>query len=127
MKLDNYILKTLNSDQLSINFIALDEGKAIGMCNLLAYDGISKDLSPWITDLVVDKYYQSHGIGGKLLDVATKKARDLNYDSLYLFVLEPKLQDYYTKKGFKTIGKDVFDAHGIKYDVHVMQKNIGNL
>jgi N-acetylglutamate synthase-like GNAT family acetyltransferase len=78
------------------------------MCSLRKNDGIRPDLEPWLGSLVVDKDYQGLKVGQQLIDTVKSKACNLGYKKLYLFTLDPKIPAYYSKLGWKEIGKDEF-------------------
>lgn len=107
----------LNYDKLPITFVALDNGKPIGMCSLRGNDGIRPDLIPWLASLVIDTAYQKQGIGEMLIRATKKKAYELGFSKLYLFTFDPNLPSYYSRFGFEKIGMDEFQEH----EVTVMQ------
>lgn len=90
----------LNSNLLPLTFVALKQQEPIGMCSLLSNDGILKELSPWLAALVVDKNYQTLGIGSQLIKKTLEKAKELHFDKVYLFCDNHKLEEYYKKFGF---------------------------
>jgi GNAT superfamily N-acetyltransferase len=102
----------LNED-LPLAYIALYDQIPVGTCSLQLNDGIRPDLKPWLGDLVVDPKYQKQGIGKMLLDAATKKAKKLGFEKLYLFTFDPAISEYYQRLGWKKIGMDEFKSHTV--------------
>ncbi|HGF1596936.1 TPA: GNAT family N-acetyltransferase, partial [Legionella pneumophila] len=76
-------------------------------------EDIRPDLGPWIGDLVVDPKYQKQGIGKILVDAAVEKAKELGFEKLYLFALDPTIPEYYRRLGWKKIGMDEFKSHPV--------------
>ena len=103
----------MNDQALPITFVALDGDLPVGMCSLRENDGIRPDLTPWLADVVVDPKYQKQGIGKMLVDVAAKKAKDLDFEKLYLFTFDPTIPEYYECLGWKKIGMDEFKSHPV--------------
>lgn len=93
---------------MPLTYIALDDEIPVGSCTLELNSGIRPDLGPWIGDLVVAPKYQKQGIGKMLLDATTSKAAELGICKLYLFTFDPTIPEYYTKLGWKKIGRDEF-------------------
>jgi N-acetylglutamate synthase-like GNAT family acetyltransferase len=85
----------MNDKDLPITFIALD------------------DLTPWLGSLVVDPKYQKQGIGKMLIDVTVDKAKELGFEKLYLFAIDPTIPEYYQRLGWKKIGVDEFKSHPV--------------
>ncbi len=98
---------------LLITFIALDGDVPSGMCSLRENDGIRLDLTPWLGPLVVDPKYQKQGIGKMLIDVTVDKAKELGFEKLYLFAIDPTMPEYYQRLGWKKIGMDEFKSHPV--------------
>lgn len=103
----------LNDNSLPLTYIALYEGKPIGMCSLRNNDGFPSDFSPWLGSLVVDPAYQKRGVGKQLIDAAKKKASSLGFQKLYLFTFDLEVVDYYTRLGWGKIGIDEFKGHPV--------------
>ncbi len=110
----------LSDTLLPITFVAFDEDKLVGGVSLRGNDGIRPDLTPWLGSLVVDSTYQKRGIGKLLIDVTKQKARELNFEKLYLFAFDPTLPAYYARYGFNKLGMDDFRGH----PVHVMEATL---
>jgi len=62
---------------------------------------------------VVDPKYQNQGIGRQLIEVVKDKAKQLDFQKLYLFALGPKIPDYYSRLGWVKIGMDEFKGHPV--------------
>lgn len=83
------------------------------MCPLRDNDGIRPGITPWLGSLVVDPDYQRQGIAKQLMDATKQKARELGFNTLYLFALDPAVSDYYARQGWQKIGMDVFREHPV--------------
>jgi GNAT superfamily N-acetyltransferase len=105
------------NDFMPLAYVALYNEIPVGSCTLQLNDGIRPDLSPWLGDLVIDPKYQRQGIGKMLVDIATKKAKELGFEKLYLFTFDPTIPKYYEQFGWKKIGMDEFKS----YPVTVME------
>ncbi|MDF3054976.1 MAG: acetyltransferase [Gammaproteobacteria bacterium] len=101
----------LNDQNLPITFVSLDGQLPVGMCSLRESAGIRPDITPWLGSLAVDSKYQKQGIGKMLIDVAALKAKQLGFEKLYLFAVDPTLPEYYERLGWKKIGMDEFKSH----------------
>lgn len=102
--------KHCNDDQLPITLVAFKDGNAVGMCSLREQDGIREDLKPWLGSLVVDSKFQGQGIAVELIEAIKQKAKRMNYKELFLFTFDETLPNYYSKLGWETIGRDIFQS-----------------
>jgi len=102
----------INHD-MPLTYIALHDEIPVGSCTLELQGGIRPVLGPWIGDLVIDPHHQKRGIGKMLIDVAIQKAKDLNFEKLYLFTFDPKIVQYYEYLGWRKIGIDTFKSHPV--------------
>jgi N-acetylglutamate synthase-like GNAT family acetyltransferase len=98
----------LNEDSLPLTFVAFEEDVPVGMCSLRINDGLKSELTPWMGSLVIDPVYQRRGIAKILMEATKAKAKELGFEKLYLFAFDPTLPNYYTRHGWKTIGRDEF-------------------
>lgn len=103
----------LNEDSLPITLVAFEEDQTVGMCSLRVNDGIRPDLMPWLGSLVVDPKYQKRGIGKILMEMTKIKAKELGFNKLHLFALDPTLPDYYSRHGWVKAGLDEFKTHPV--------------
>lgn len=103
------------NDEVSFNVITvlnvIDEIKEIGIDNTYIYDdGIVKGMARYSTkngefqfcELYIEPFFQNQGIGSALMDFVEEKAKELNFKSMYLLVLEknPEAMKLYERKGF---------------------------
>ena len=116
-RVEQNFLKHLNENIMPLTFIALENGNPVGMCSLRENDGIRPDLMPWLGSLVVDPAFQQQGIGKMLMDMTKQKAKILGFETLYLFVFDPTIPNYYERLGWQKIGMDEFKG----YPVTVME------
>ncbi len=107
-----------NSDRIPLTFLYLsEEGQPLAMASLRENDGIRPDIGPWLGSVYVDPHARCQGIGSRLVREIQNKARELGYESIYLFTYEDTLPAWYSRLGWSEIGKD--SCHG--NDVTVMQ------
>lgn len=111
-EIESWYHEWLNHD-MPLAYIALYDGIPVGACSLQLNDGIRPDLAPWLGDLVVDPKYQKQGIGKMLVDAVVEKAKELGFEKLYLFALDPTIPEYYKRLGWKKIGMDEFKFHAV--------------
>ena len=98
----------LHEDSLPLTLVAFEEDLPVGMCSMRINDGLKSELTPWLGSLVVDPAYQKRGIGKILMEATKVKGKELGFEKLYLFTADPTLPEYYTRHGWKTIGRDEF-------------------
>lgn len=103
----------LNSDELPVTFVAIDDNKPIAMASLRINDGIRHELTPWLGGLVVHPDHRRNGVGEKLVDLTKICAKKLGHEKLYLFALDPTLPNWYTRLGWKYLGMDKFNHHPV--------------
>lgn len=108
-EIESFYLNEMEAEELPITFVALDNGIPIGMCSLSANDGIRPDLTPWLASAFVDEAYRGTGVGKQLVMAILKQARTLGFPSLYLYIFEQSLSDYYARFGFQQIAVDTYD------------------
>ncbi len=102
----------LNVDSLPLAYIALIDGKPVGMCSLRINYGLF-DLAPWLGSLFVEPLLRGQGIGEKLIQVVTKKACSMGYPKLYLLTFDETLPNWYIKLGWKLIGMNELNGHPV--------------
>lgn len=103
----------LNDEKLPLALVARENNKLVGMCSLQMNDGIRPDLFPWLGDVCVDPEYQNQGVGKLLVRAAIEKVREMGFESLYLFIFEESLVEYYQKLGWRKIGADEYEGHAV--------------
>lgn len=107
--MQNILSTYLHDDRLPLAFVALCDGKPVGMCRLRADGELHPECSPRISSLVVAPAYQQHGIGRMLMDATVAKARELGFKKIYLFVVEPLVFAWYVRLGWQKIGEDAYN------------------
>lgn len=103
----------LNDTTIPLTFVAYCNEQPVGMCSLRENDGIRPDLMPWLGSLVVDPNYHKNGIGKQLIDAAKQKAKDLGFETLFLFAYDPTIPNYYQKLGWVRVGVESFKGHQV--------------
>lgn len=104
----------LNTEQLPITYIALQDGKPVGTSSLRITDGIRPDLMPWLASLFVLPEYRGKGIAQALIETVKHKAQQLKYPTLYLLAFDQSIPQWYAKLGWQIIGDDFLHHHPIK-------------
>ncbi len=102
-----------NADAMPLTYVALHEGKAVGMCSLRENDGIRPDLTPWLGSLAVHEAYRGQGIARQLVEVIKQEAKKFGFNTLYLFAFDHTIPDYYQSLGWEIIGTDQFKEHPV--------------
>ena len=103
----------LNHQFETTSFIALCDEIPVGFCTFKLKEEFRPDLGPWLADVVVAPKYQKQGIGKMLIDVTVDKAKELGFEKLYLFAIDPTMPEYYQRLGWKKIGMDEFKSHPV--------------
>ena len=93
-------------DETSFHFLATTcDGKHVGTARLLTNGQIGR--------MAVLVEYRGFGIGQRLLESAIAKARELNYERIFLHAQTHAL-DFYARSGFEAFGPE-FDDAGIPH------------
>lgn len=109
----------LNRDELPINFVALDGAKILGSASLRRQDMNTRtDLSPWLGSVYVAAEHRRRGIGAELVAAVEAKARELGFDTLYLWT--PDKEHFYARLGWKVIDRTEYRHE----NAVVMQKRL---
>lgn len=103
----------LNTEQLPLTFVALQENKPVGMCSLRVNDGIRPELMPWLGSLVVCPSHQKQGIAKQLINRTKKEAQILGFKTLYLLAFDSTIPEYYCRLGWRPIGMDELKGHPV--------------
>lgn len=74
-------------DRLPQTFVAIDEGRAVGMYQLSMVDDLAgrPDIYPWLVNVYVDKAERGKNICRQLMETVKEKAKDAGIDELYLY------------------------------------------
>lgn len=100
-KVKVYMQQSLNSSQLPITLIALEEKEVVGTCQLSMNDlDVRPQYYPWLINLSVIETKQGKGIGLALVKNAIEEAKRLNYQELYLYT---EHKGFFEKLGFEFI------------------------
>lgn len=100
-----------NQSEIPLTILYLNkEGQPEGMASLRKNDGIRPDAGPWLASVYVEPNARRKGLGSWLVRQIQNKARELEYEKIYLLTYEQTLPKWYTQLGWKTIGQDV--CHG---------------
>lgn len=107
------LMKHINKDQLPLTFVALHEGKPVGMASLRNNDGIRSDLTPWLGSLVVHPDFQNLGIGKKLIEHVKNHAKKNKYGKLYLLAFDETIPGWYAALGWERLEDDQLFGHPV--------------
>lgn len=100
-KLKVYMQHSLNSTQLPITLIALDNKVVVGTCQLSMNDlDVRPQYYPWLVNLSVDESRQGKGTGTSLVKEAISEAKRLGFHELYLYT---EHEGFFEKLGFEFI------------------------
>lgn len=111
------LLAHANHDKMPMTYVAIDQGKPIGMASLRENDGIRPDLAPWLGSVVVDPHFRKQKVGERLIRAIKNQAKVFGYDMLYLLAFDQTLPSWYSRLGWQMIGTDQLFGH----PVNVMQ------
>jgi GNAT superfamily N-acetyltransferase len=88
-------------------FLAHRGGTYLGSTCLIANDLEARpQYAPWIAALWVEESHRRLGIAAALMNQAAKAAAGLGFDKVYLCAV-PEKTDFYLKRGFAVLEKDV--------------------
>ena len=107
------LIKHSNADKMTMTFVALSEGKPIGMASLRENDGIQPDLIPWLGSLVVHPAYRKRKVGEMLIEAIKNQARYFGHEKIYLLAFDSTIPDWYAKLGWEKIGTDQLFNHPV--------------
>jgi GNAT superfamily N-acetyltransferase len=80
-------------------------GKIIGLLHLILYpDVMFGDWNSHIIFLLVDKDYRRKGIGSKILEKATERAKEQGSVEIHVDTIYPEAERFYRERGFKDDG-----------------------
>ena len=109
-------------------FVAEQDGFLIAYCelDLMAIHPISKLNSAEMTILYVSEHFHGQGIGKALLTETENILKPLTYSSYWLscYIENIKAVQFYTKKGFSSIGTTYFSMGDNQYENLIFQKEI---
>ncbi len=100
-----------NSNTMPIAFVALCNGKAVGMACLRKTDGIRPGVAPWLGSLVINPKYRGQQIGEALINTVKDQAKNLGHQILYLLAFDPTIPSWYRRLGWQLIGDDELFGH----------------
>ncbi len=111
------LLAHSNHDKMPMTYVALYQGKPIGMASLRENDGIRPDLIPWLGSVVVDPAFRKQKVGERLIRAIKNQAKVFGYNMLYLLAFDQTIPEWYSRLGWEMIGTDKL----FEYPVSVMQ------
>jgi N-acetylglutamate synthase-like GNAT family acetyltransferase len=98
------------SDALPRVMLAEEDGNLLGSVNLVVCDcSVRPDLTPWLAQLFIAPEHRKLGAGATLVRAAQDSARDLGFQTLYLFT-SGTLPNYYRSLGWWEM--ETFPYHG---------------
>lgn len=98
----NGLQEHCNDCKLPITYVALKGNDFLGTFSLRQCDLHSHShLTPWIGGVLVPSEKRNQGIGSLLVKEGEAQAREMGFDSLYLFT--PNKAPWYTKLGWSTV------------------------
>ena len=135
--LAHYMRQAFNAEQIeaelaemtSIFLIASIDDKAAGYAKLNAESieqGITAKRPIELSRLYSHQKYLGKGVGQNLMDVCFNYAKAHDHDVMWLGVWEynPRAQAFYTKNGFREVGKHTFQLGNDPQTDLLMQKDL---
>jgi GNAT superfamily N-acetyltransferase len=107
------LAKHSNRNQMPMTFVAVCDGKPIGMASLRENDGIRPGLIPWLGGLVVNPDYRGCGIGNRLLEAVKSQARLFGHNKIFLLAFDKTIPNWYAKLGWNDIGVDQLNGYPV--------------
>jgi predicted N-acetyltransferase YhbS len=104
----------LNSENLPLTFVAIDNNEPIAMVSLRDNDGIRDDLTPWLGSLIVHPHYRGQEIGESLINMTKEQTKKRGYTELYLLTLDPTIHEWYGRLGWHYIAMDKLYHHPVR-------------
>jgi diamine N-acetyltransferase len=117
------------ADPNSIFLIAELDGKPAGYAKLIVGSiepGITADRPIELSRLYSHQEYLGKGVGQNLMDACFELAENNDHDVMWLGVWEfnPRAQRFYTRNGFRQVGKHTFQLGTDPQTDLLMQKEI---
>lgn len=135
--LNHYMRQAFNLEQIaaeltddnSIFLIAEIDGKPAGYAKLIVEsteDGITATRPIELSRLYSHQEYLGKGVGQNLMDACFEHAKTHGHDIMWLGVWEynPRAQAFYTKNGFREVGKHTFQLGSDPQTDLLMQREL---
>lgn len=135
--LNHYMRQAFNLEQIaaeltddnSIFLIAEIDGKPAGYAKLIVEsteDGITATRPIELSRLYSHQEYLGKGVGQNLMDACFEHAKTHGHDIMWLGVWEynPRAQAFYTKNGFRQVGKHTFQLGSDPQTDLLMQREL---
>ncbi len=135
--LNHYMRQAFNLEQIaaeltddnSIFLIAEIDGKPAGYAKLIVEsteDGITATRPIELSRLYSHQEYLGKGVGQNLMDACFEHAKTHGHDIMWLGVWEynPRAQAFYTKNGFREVGKHTFQLGSDPQTDLLMQRDL---
>ena len=103
----------LNTNSMPMAYVAICDGKAVGMACLRETDGIRPGVTPWLGSLVVSPKHRGHKVGEALINIVKEQAKNLGHQTLYLLAFDPTISNWYARLGWTPIGDDELFGHRV--------------
>jgi len=135
--LNHYMRQAFNPEQIaaeladgnSIFLIAEVEGKPAGYAKLIignTEDGITSENPIELSRLYSHQEFLGKGVGQNLMDACFEHGKANGHDVMWLGVWEynPRAQAFYTKNGFREVGKHTFQLGSDPQTDLLMQREL---
>jgi GNAT superfamily N-acetyltransferase len=100
------LMERMNRNILGICLVAIKQGNPVGMISICdANIPLHSECYPCISHLCIKPEERSNGFGRILLEAAITKAKELGYETMYLYTNNPTMHIWYEKFGW-TITKN---------------------
>lgn len=112
-KTQQKLTEHLHSNSMPMAYVAVCDGKPVGMACLRETDGIRPGVTPWLGSLVVNPEYRGYKIGEALITAVKNQAKTLGHPILYLLAFDPTIPEWYARLGWAHIGDDELFGHRV--------------
>jgi len=93
---------SLNKDKLPQTYVALIDGKPVGMYQIAIFDDLNSrpDIYPWLINVYVDEKFRGKHVCSEMMKTVCNNAKRANLKELYLYTKHIGL---YEKYGWKFV------------------------
>jgi GNAT superfamily N-acetyltransferase len=99
-------LSRTTTDGIPWACVAFDRDTPIGYSAIFQEDWVRPDITPWLTDVMINPDYQNKGIGKRLIELSKDHALHLGYPNIYLCTADKQIVPYYQQIGWSTFSEE---------------------
>ncbi len=112
----------MNRERLPLALVAYEGGSPVGTVSLKLREVESRpQLEHWLGALYVPEMHRGRGVGSQLVDRATKEARRLGVEALYLYTRHASTAKLYARLGWIEVERLVYRGRPAR----IMKRELG--